>query len=170
MATPHHSFTLPRPGLKAGYYVPLRLCIVDTLSVLSAVPLVVALVALLVNSLSWADRLGLGVIWRNPFAFYAYAIGTALIVGWGGSYTAVALLRFVFRVAGMMTREEARSFRPLPCRLLSFFFQRTIVTFATIVNEALTPCIGVKICLESDTRSSHIHTITAGPIRPLRAA
>jgi hypothetical protein len=112
MSARHHSFTLSRSGLKPGCYVPARLRIVDTLTVLSGVPMVIAVIALAMTSLRWADRIGLGVIWRNPIAFCAYFGAVLLATGWTVSLTAIATLRFVFRITGMMTKAEAQ-FYPL---------------------------------------------------------
>lgn len=110
MFSRHQSFTLSRSGLKPGYYVPVRLRVVDTLTIFSGLPMVITIVALAMVSFRWADQLGLGVIWRNAFAFYAYVIAVLLIVSWAVYWTAVGVLRFAFRLAGMMTREEAKSF------------------------------------------------------------
>lgn len=104
------SFTLARPELKAGFYVPVRLRVVDTLTIVSGVPAVVLMIAVCMVSLRWADRLGLGVIWRNEFAFYAYVMVVVLVAGWTAGSAAVAVLRVLFRLAGMMTRDESRSF------------------------------------------------------------
>ena len=110
MSSRHHSFSLSRSGLKPGYYVPVRLRIVDTLTVLSGIPTVVAILTIAMVSLWWADRLGLGVIWRSPIAFCVY-LGVVLFVGgWSVWLTAIAVLRFVFRITGMMTEAEARHY------------------------------------------------------------
>ena len=92
MSARHHSFTLSRSGLKPGYYVPARLRIVDTLTVLSGVPLVIAVIAFAMTSLRWADQVGLGVIWRNPIAFYVYLGAVMLATGWTIWLTAIAVL------------------------------------------------------------------------------
>lgn len=110
MSAQHKSFTLSRVGLKPGHYVPLRLRLVDTLYIASWVPMVIAIIGLAMGSFGWADQLGLGIIWRNHFAFCAYMIAVLFIVSRVVSWTGVAVLRFAFRLAGMMTEEEARSF------------------------------------------------------------
>lgn len=110
MSARHHSFTLSRSGLKAGYYVPTRLRIVYTLTVLSGVPMVIAVIAFAMASLRFADQIGLGVIWRNPIAFYMYCGAVLLATGWTVSLTATAILRVFFRITGMMTRAEAQHY------------------------------------------------------------
>jgi len=115
MSTRHQSFTLSRPGLKSGHYVPMRLRVADTVAVFSGVPMVIAIIALAMISFRWADRFGLGVIWRNTFAFYAYVIIVLVIARWAVCFSAVGVLRFLFRLTGMMTEEEAKSF-PLSAR------------------------------------------------------
>jgi hypothetical protein len=110
MSARHKSFTLSRDGLKPEHYVPLRLRVVDTLYIASGVPMVIAIVGLVMVSFRWADQLGLGMIWRNQTAFYAYVIGVFVIASWVVCWAAVGALRFVFLLTGMMTKEEARSF------------------------------------------------------------
>jgi hypothetical protein len=110
MSARHQSFTLSRSGLKPGYYVPVRLRVVDTLTIFSGVPMVITIIALVMISFRWADRLGLGVIWRNPFAFCAYAIAVLFMAGRAVSWTAVGVLRITFCLTGMMPREESKSF------------------------------------------------------------
>jgi hypothetical protein len=110
MSARHHSFTLSRSGLKTGYYVPARLRIVDTLTVLSGVPMVIVIIAFAMASLRWADQIGLGVIWRNRVAFYVYLGAVLLATGWTVSLTGIAVLRFVFRITGMMTKAEAQCY------------------------------------------------------------
>lgn len=110
MSARHQSFTLSRSGLKADHYVPTRLRIVDTLTALSGVPMVIAVLTLAMASLRLADRFGLGVIWRNQFAFYAYVIVVLFIAGWTVSLITIYLLRCVFRITGMMTEPEAQSY------------------------------------------------------------
>jgi len=110
MSARRHSFTLSRSGLKTGYYVPARLRIVDTLTVLSGVPMVIAVIAFAMASLRWAGQIGLGVIWRNPIAFYVYLGAVLLATGWTVSLTTIAVLRLVFRLTGMMTKTEARCY------------------------------------------------------------
>ena len=110
MSTRHQSFTLSRPGLKSGHYVPLRLRVVDTLAVFSGVPMVIAIVALGMISFRWVDRLGLGLIWQNEFAFCAYWIVVLTLARFAVCYTGIHMLKVSFRVSGMMTRLEAESF------------------------------------------------------------
>lgn len=106
----HMSFTLSRPGLKPGHYVPLRLRMVDTLTILSGVPAAVTIVVSALVALRWADQIGFAVIWRNRLAFYAYSIVVAGIAGWTVSLGMLGVLKFAFCLAGMMTREEAKWF------------------------------------------------------------
>lgn len=110
MSSRHQSFTLSRAGLKTGYFVPLRLRIVDTLTVVSGVPMVIAVVAIVMASFRWIDQIGLGVIWKNQFAFYAYVVVVMLITSWTVSLTSIGVLRFTFRIIGMMTKTEAKSY------------------------------------------------------------
>jgi len=70
----------------------------------------IAMLALAMFSLSLADDIGLGVIWRNRVAFYAYVVASLMISGWAVSFAAVRALKLLFRIVGMMTKEEARSF------------------------------------------------------------
>ncbi len=103
----HYNFTLSRPGLKPGHHVPLRLRIVDTLTVLGGVPMLIAAIGVSMVSLTWADKLGLGVIWKNPFAFYGY-VTIVIFVAIGTLYFRyIVLLRAFFRCLGMLTRQEA---------------------------------------------------------------
>ena len=108
MSSQHHSFLLSRAGLKAGYYVPLRLRIVDTLTVLSGLPIYIAAIVFVMSSFRWIDQFGLGVIWRNPLAFLAYIIVVMFIAAWTVYLTSIAILRFMFRMIGMMTATEAK--------------------------------------------------------------
>ena len=103
----HYSFTLSRPGLKPGHYVPLRLRIVDTLTGLSGVPMVIVMFGVVFLSLGLADKIGLGAIWRSLFAFYAYVIVVTFVVGWTLWFASTFWLRVIFRSLGMLTRDEA---------------------------------------------------------------
>lgn len=104
----HQSFTLSRPGLKPGYYVPARLRAVDTSTIVSSIPAFVALLALVKISFVLARRLDFGDM--NPFAFYAYLIAVLVIAAWAISLAMIAVMRFAFLVTGMMTKSESHSF------------------------------------------------------------
>jgi hypothetical protein len=106
----HHSFTLSRPGLRPGYYVPLRLRIVDTVTVLSGIPMLVAAIGISILSLALAEPLGLGIIWRNQWAFRGYAACALLLSSWILYLWFTGLLRLFFRFLGMMTREESQDY------------------------------------------------------------
>jgi hypothetical protein len=110
MSAPDYSFTLSRSGLKPGYYIPARLRIVDTLTLFSGVPMFIAVIAIAMASMRWADQIGLDVIWRNSIAFYAYLGAVLLGASWTVWLTATAVLRFVFRITGMMTKAEAHCY------------------------------------------------------------
>lgn len=108
MSGRQYSFTLARSGLKPGYYVPVRLRIVDTVTILSGVPIFVAAIALAMASARWAGQIGLGVVWREPAVFFVCLCVMLLAAIWILWLTAVAALRLVFRITGMMTKAEAR--------------------------------------------------------------
>ena len=112
MTTPYYRFTLSRPGLKAGYEVPVRLRFVDTATIFSGVPVVTGSIAFSMISLSRANQLGLGVIWQNVFALYVYSAIVLLSVTWITWLLLIAILRFVFQITGMLTKEESH-FYPL---------------------------------------------------------
>jgi hypothetical protein len=110
MAGQHHSFMLSRPGLEPGHHVPLRLRIVDTTTVLSSIPILIAVIAICVMSFSWAERLGLDIFWKNLWAAYSYMVVVLLLSSWTIYYLHVGLLRLLFRCLGMMTQEESQRY------------------------------------------------------------
>jgi hypothetical protein len=103
----HYTFSLSRPGLKPGCYIPLRLRVVDTVTILSSIPMVIMAIGIAILSLAWAEPLGLGVIWRNQWAFLGYAALVLFLSSWTLYFWCVGMLRCLFRFLGMMTREEA---------------------------------------------------------------
>jgi hypothetical protein len=104
----HYSFALSRPGLKAGCYVPLRLRVVDTVTMLSGVPMLIAAIGISMWSLGWAQQLGLGIIWRKHWALYGYMLLILFASAWILYFWCIGLLRLIFRCLGMMTEEESQ--------------------------------------------------------------
>jgi hypothetical protein len=103
----HYSFMFSRPGLKPGHRVPLRLRLVDTLTVLSSIPLVIAICII---PFSWVDRLGLDIVWKNQWAFYGYMVLVLLVSSWAIYLPYIGLLRLLFHCLGMVTQEESQHF------------------------------------------------------------
>ena len=114
MATRYYRLTLSRPGLKEGYNIPLRLRVVDTITILSGIPIIFATLGIGMVSLNWATPFGLGPIWENVFAFIAYIFVVISFLSWIMWWIMIALLRFVFVVSGLMTKAESQSY-PLKC-------------------------------------------------------
>ena len=110
MSGQHMSFTVTRSGLKSGFYVPARLRLVDTLTIVSWVPVIIMIIAIGIASLGWVDRFGLGIVRQNRFAFCAYVIVVMFVAGRVVPWTATRILRIAFRISGLMTEEEAQSF------------------------------------------------------------
>ena len=108
MPSRHQSFALSRPGLKPGHYVPLRLRIVDTLTIVSWLPMVISILAFAILALRVAGDFG--VIVKNPIAVCICLLAALFVAGWAIPLNAMRTLRFLFRVLGMMTAEEEESF------------------------------------------------------------
>ncbi len=104
----HYGFTLSRPGLQPGFYVPLRLRVVDTVTVLSGIPMLIAAISIWMLSFAWAEPLGLGIIWRNQWAFLGYAALVLFLSSWILYFWYTGMLRLLFRCLGMMTRGESQ--------------------------------------------------------------
>ena len=104
----HYSFALSRPGLKPEHYIPLRLRVVDTVTVLSGIPMLIAAISIGILSLGWAQQLGLDIIWKNQWAFVGYLLFVLFVSAWFAYFCCVGLLRLFFRCLGMMTREESQ--------------------------------------------------------------
>ncbi len=112
MTTPYYRFTLSRPGLKAGYEVPVRLRFVDTATIFCGIPIVIVSITITIDSISWANQLGLGTILQNTYVFFAYLIIAFFGAVWITWLSLIAILKLVFRITCMLTKEESK-FYPL---------------------------------------------------------
>ena len=92
----HYSLTLSRPGLKPGYYVPFRLRIVDTATVLSGIPTGLAAIGVGMFSPRWAQQLGLGIVGRNQWACFGCMILVLFVTAWILYFWSIGLLRLLF--------------------------------------------------------------------------
>lgn len=104
------SFTLNRVGLKEAHYIPLRLRFVDSLSIVSGVPLLVLIFAAVFQSFQLANLAGLGNQLQNVVAFFAYLIAAIWFWAWILSKAWIAALRLLLQLTGLLKSEEARSF------------------------------------------------------------
>jgi hypothetical protein len=106
----HQSFTLSRPGLKPGYYVPVRLRVVDGVTLLSGIPMLIAIFAITFLSIDWVKALWPGIILGNPLVFFGYLVFIFLLSSWIVYYYFIGFLRILFLCLGMMTRAESQYF------------------------------------------------------------
>lgn len=104
----HYSFSISRPGLKPGYTIPSRFRLVDALTLLSAFPQIAVMGLIIVEYLkaAWDGRLG--PIFQNAYVYLACMLAVVCTTIWTVSRIFTVILRFLFRVLGLLSQEESR--------------------------------------------------------------
>lgn len=102
-----YSFSLDRPGVRYGYRVRRRLRVVDTATIVVELAAGFASIGLWIWSLG---RIKQVVHVNHPAAILAIALAGFLFVIYTVDAAVLWLLRCLFRLSGLMSREEAQSY------------------------------------------------------------
>ena len=102
------SFTLSRGGLKPDHYIPVRLRFADTLSIASGIPLIILIMVCWFKVVPFLVSVVPVALAQNHFLCYLLVMVPSFLL----CYLAIGRfwtwsLRFVFRIIGLLSTEEA---------------------------------------------------------------